>query len=173
MLSGVLHGARISLVVGLAAAGSVLIGVVVAPSPATGGGDWMPTAPTIFSHTHATMVGLTHVDAERHRAPFLPIAAIRAATPARTILSSDCGVSLLPPPAEVFREYLLLVGSVASNRRTDAYGGDLDGRMPFGLEAVAAVRKAVGASAPACRRMAWSRSPILGLTPPNVRQSHT
>ena len=48
MLSGVLHGARISLVVGLAAAaGSVLIGVVVAPSPATGGGDWMPTAPTM------------------------------------------------------------------------------------------------------------------------------
>jgi hypothetical protein len=47
VLSGVLHGARISLVVGLAAAGSVLIGVVVAPSPATGGGDWMPTAPTM------------------------------------------------------------------------------------------------------------------------------
>lgn len=71
---------------------------------------------SFFFHTHATMVGLTHVDAEKHRAPFLPIdqtaAAIRAATPAQTILSSDCGVSLLPPPAEGFREYLLLVGSV-------------------------------------------------------------
>lgn len=71
---------------------------------------------SFFFHTHATMVGLTHVDAERHRARAVPIddtaAAIRAATPARTILSSDCGVSLLPPPVEGFREFLLLLGGV-------------------------------------------------------------
>jgi hypothetical protein len=70
---------------------------------------------SFFFHTHATMVGLTHVDAERHRAPLVPLeaaaAAIRAAGPARTILSSDCGVALLPPPVEGFREYLLLLGS--------------------------------------------------------------
>jgi hypothetical protein len=30
----------------------------------------------------------------------------------RCILSSDAGVYLLPPPAECFREYLLLVESV-------------------------------------------------------------
>lgn len=71
---------------------------------------------SFFFHTHATMVGLTHVDAERHRAPFVAIdesaAAIRAATPARAIVSSDCGVSLLPPPVEGFREYLLLLATV-------------------------------------------------------------
>lgn len=70
---------------------------------------------SFFFHTHATMVGLTHVDAERHTVPAVPIeraaAAIRAATPARTVLSSDCGVFVLPPPVEGFREYLLLVAS--------------------------------------------------------------
>jgi hypothetical protein len=68
---------------------------------------------SFFFHTHATMVGLTHVDAERHRAPGLPLeatlAGIRAAGPARTIVSSDCGVALLPPPAEGLREFLLLL----------------------------------------------------------------
>lgn len=68
---------------------------------------------SFFFHTHATMVGLTHVDAEAHRAPGLPLeatlAGIRAAGPERTILSSDCGVALLPPPAEGFREFLVLL----------------------------------------------------------------
>jgi hypothetical protein len=68
---------------------------------------------SFFFHTHATMVGLTHVDAERHRAPAVPLeatlAGIHAAGPARAILSSDCGVALLPPPAEGFREFLLLL----------------------------------------------------------------
>lgn len=71
---------------------------------------------SFFFHTHATMVGLTHVDREPHRTTFIAIdetaAAIRAATPARTILSSDCGVSLLPPPVEGLREYLLLLGAM-------------------------------------------------------------
>jgi hypothetical protein len=71
---------------------------------------------SFFFHTHATMVGLAHVDAERHRTPRVTIdetaAAIRAATPARTIVSSDCGVSLLPPPVEGLREYLLLLAGV-------------------------------------------------------------
>jgi hypothetical protein len=70
---------------------------------------------SFFSHTHATMVGLTHVDAERHRVPLVmpeaTVASIRAATPARTVLSSDCGVAVLPPPVEGLREFLLLVGS--------------------------------------------------------------
>jgi hypothetical protein len=68
---------------------------------------------SFFFHTHATMVGLTHVDAERHRAPAIPLdvalAGIRAAGPGRAILSSDCGVALLPPPVEGFREFLLLL----------------------------------------------------------------
>jgi hypothetical protein len=70
---------------------------------------------TFFILTHATQVGLTHVDEEKHRiaggatihdhAP-----RIRAAGD-RCILSSDAGVFLLPPPVEAFREYLLLVQS--------------------------------------------------------------
>jgi hypothetical protein len=62
------------------------------------------------------MVGLTHVDREKHRATFVPVeetaAAIRAATPARAIVSSDCGVFLLPPPVEGLREYLVLLAAV-------------------------------------------------------------
>lgn len=70
---------------------------------------------SFFFHTHATMVDLTHTDVEQHTVPGIPItqaaAAIRAATPVRAVLSSDCGVFLLPPPVEGFREYLLLVAS--------------------------------------------------------------
>jgi hypothetical protein len=68
---------------------------------------------SFFFHSHATLVGLTHVDAERHRAPAIPldatVAAIRAAGPAAVVLSSDCGVALLPPPVEGLREFLLLL----------------------------------------------------------------
>jgi hypothetical protein len=70
---------------------------------------------SFFFHTHAATVGLTHVDAERHRSLRVTIdetaAGIRAATPARAIVSSDCGVSLLPPPVEGFREFLLLLAT--------------------------------------------------------------
>ena len=36
---------------------------------------------------------------------------IRAATPERTIINSDAGVSLLPPPVEALREFILLLRS--------------------------------------------------------------
>jgi hypothetical protein len=68
---------------------------------------------SFFFLTHATLVGLTHVDAEAHRAPRIDleamVAGMRAATPERVVLSSDCGVSLLPPPVEGLREFLLLL----------------------------------------------------------------
>jgi hypothetical protein len=70
---------------------------------------------SFFILTHATQVGLTHVDEEKHKISsastiqdFAP--RIRAAGD-RCILSSDAGVFLLPPPVEAFREYLLLVQS--------------------------------------------------------------
>lgn len=67
-----------------------------------------------FGLTHATQVGLTHVDQEKHNAPGQTIQdmapRIRAAGP-RAILSSDCGVLLLPPPVEGMREFMLLVES--------------------------------------------------------------
>ncbi|WP_439597738.1 DUF6282 family protein [Falsiroseomonas sp.] len=70
---------------------------------------------SFFILTHATQVGLTHVDEEKHKIAnastiqdFAP--RIRAAGE-RAVLSSDGGVFLLPPPVEAFREYLLLVQS--------------------------------------------------------------
>jgi hypothetical protein len=67
---------------------------------------------SFFLLTHATQVGLTHVDQEKHRAPGQTIQElaprIRAAGE-RAIVSSDCGVFLLPPPVEGFREFILLL----------------------------------------------------------------
>ncbi|MBP0463079.1 hypothetical protein J5Y09_04080 [Roseomonas sp. PWR1] len=70
---------------------------------------------SFFVLTHATQVGLTHVDEEKHKIAansviqdFSP--RIRAAGD-RAILSTDAGVYLLPPPVEAFREYLMLVES--------------------------------------------------------------
>jgi hypothetical protein len=70
---------------------------------------------SFFIITHATQVGLTHVDSEKHRSSSTTIQdmaqRIRWATPARSIVSSDCGVFVLPPPVEGFREFLLLLES--------------------------------------------------------------
>lgn len=50
--------------------------------------------------------------------------------------------------------------SPASNRRTDKYGGDVAGRMRFGIECVAAMRAAVGDDYPIFYRLgAWEDSP--------------
>jgi hypothetical protein len=68
---------------------------------------------SFFFVSHATAVGLTHVDAERHRIAGSDVAGmadrISAAPPDRVILSSDCGVYLLPPPVEGLRCFLLLL----------------------------------------------------------------
>jgi hypothetical protein len=67
-----------------------------------------------FPLTHATTVALTHVDQEKHktmggRMTIDEMAErIRAAGTGRAILSSDCGVYILPPPVEGFREFMLL-----------------------------------------------------------------
>ena len=65
---------------------------------------------SFFFVTHATQIGLTHVDAEKHDVQALTIptvvSLIAATPPERLVLSSDCGVSVLPPPAEGLREFL-------------------------------------------------------------------
>jgi len=65
---------------------------------------------SFFFVTHATQIGLTHVDAEKHDVQALTVpqvAGLIAATPVdRLVLSGDCGVSVLPPPAEGLREFL-------------------------------------------------------------------
>ncbi len=41
---------------------------------------------------------------------------IRAATPERAVVSGDCGVFVLPPPVEGFREFLLLLEAAGFSR---------------------------------------------------------
>lgn len=70
---------------------------------------------SFFFVSHATQAPLTHVDAARNTVP--PVSAarmtelIRAADPGNCILSSDCGVALLPPPVEGLREFCLLLAT--------------------------------------------------------------
>ncbi len=67
---------------------------------------------SFFVLTHATQVGLTHVDQEKHRAPGRTIQdlspRIRAAGD-KAIVSGDAGIFLLAPPAESFRQFMLLL----------------------------------------------------------------
>lgn len=51
-----------------------------------------------------------------------------------------------------------------SNRRTDGYGGDVQGRMRFALEVIAAVRRAVGAEFPLIYRISGRERVPGGLT---------
>lgn len=71
---------------------------------------------SFFFLSHATQLGLTHVDDEKHTVAAVTLAQInpliQAASPAQTILSSDCGVYILPPPVEGLRELLLLIASL-------------------------------------------------------------
>jgi len=78
------------------------------------------TEHSFFFASHATQAGLTHVDAEVKTvagvsAPRM-VELIRAAGPTSCILSSDCGVFLLPPPDEGLREFLLLLQSCGLDR---------------------------------------------------------
>lgn len=75
---------------------------------------------SFFFLSHATQAGLTHVDAERHTVS--PVSAdrmielVRAAGAARSVLSGDCGVYLLPPPVEGKRELLMLLETCGLDR---------------------------------------------------------
>ena len=68
---------------------------------------------SLFFVSHATQVGLTHVDAEKNSiaavTASLVAGRIRAAGTENAVLSGDCGVFLLPPPVEGLREFLLLM----------------------------------------------------------------
>ncbi len=70
---------------------------------------------SFFAITHATHVGLTHADQQKHRIPTQMlhdlIPRIRAAG-SRAIVSSDAGISLLAPPAESFRQFLVMLEAV-------------------------------------------------------------
>lgn len=76
---------------------------------------------SFYALSHATQVKFTHADEEAHTIAAVSIAQmaelVRAATPQRAILSSDCGIFILPPPVEGFREFLLLMEGAGFNRR--------------------------------------------------------
>ena len=89
---------------------------------------------SFFFASHATQVGLTHVDAAKNAiaAVTAPLMAerIRAAGAENTVLSSDCGVFLLPPPVEGLREFLLLMREAGF---TDAELRRMSGEVPTRL----------------------------------------
>ncbi|MGE0705284.1 MAG: DUF6282 family protein [Vicinamibacterales bacterium] len=78
------------------------------------------TEHSFFFVSHATQAGLTHVDAAANTVA--PVSAprmvelIQAAGAESCVLSSDCGVFLLPPPDEGLREFLLLLESCGIDR---------------------------------------------------------
>jgi hypothetical protein len=68
-----------------------------------------------FVMSHATQVGQTMIDKEKHRFGHVALddvaEKIRAARPERTVLSSDSGSYVLAPPVETFREHLVMIRS--------------------------------------------------------------
>ena len=73
-----------------------------------------------FVMSHATQVGTTMIDSEKHC--FAPVnldsvaEKIRAVGPQHTVLSSDSGSFILPPPVEALREWLLMIESAGFSR---------------------------------------------------------
>jgi hypothetical protein len=68
-----------------------------------------------FVMSHATQVGQTMIDKEKHRFGLVTLDAvtekIRAIGPARSVLSSDAGSYVLPPPVEAMRELIIMIQS--------------------------------------------------------------
>jgi hypothetical protein len=69
---------------------------------------------SFFGLSHAMQIGLTHVDQEKHRGTGKTIdevaPKIRAAGE-RAMVSTDSGIYLLAPPAETFRQYMVMLES--------------------------------------------------------------
>ncbi|KAH9478662.1 Chanoclavine-I aldehyde reductase fgaOx3 [Psilocybe cubensis] len=59
-----------------------------------------------------------------------------------------------------------------SNQRTDEYGGSIEGRSRFGLEAIDAIVKAVGAEKVGIRLSPWKTFQSMGMTDPIPQFSH-
>ena len=68
-----------------------------------------------FVMSHATQIGQTMIDAEKHRFAAVDLEAvaanIEAAGCANVVLSSDSGSYVLAPPVEALREWLVMVAS--------------------------------------------------------------
>jgi mycofactocin system FadH/OYE family oxidoreductase 2 len=128
---------------------------------------WRAIAEAVHAHQGRIMVMLTHmgrvgrspdtrplvapsplIDGTYHHwvpheldaAEIAELVSAFAVAAARVRESGMDGVELQGAHGYLIAQFL----SRASNRRADRYGGDLDGRMRFGLEVVDAVRRAVG-----------------------------
>jgi hypothetical protein len=70
---------------------------------------------SFFVLSHATAIGQTMIDGERHRFPPVSLESvvekIKAVGAERCVLSSDSGSYVLPPPVEAFREMVVMVQS--------------------------------------------------------------
>jgi len=70
---------------------------------------------SFYTLTHAAFIPVTNIDSQAHapahETPDQVAEWIRAATPERTILSSDLGSYVLPPPVEGLREFLITIKS--------------------------------------------------------------
>ncbi|MSO54118.1 MAG: hypothetical protein EXQ90_03165 [Rhodospirillales bacterium] len=73
-----------------------------------------------FVMSHATQLGMTMSDHEKHRYTQVPldqvITNIQAVGPDHVVLSSDSGSFVLAPPVEAFREWLVLVSGSGIDR---------------------------------------------------------
>jgi hypothetical protein len=70
---------------------------------------------SFFVLSHATAIGQTMIDGEKHRFPPVTldsvIEKIKLVGPEKCVLSSDSGSYVLPPPVEAFREMIVMVQS--------------------------------------------------------------
>lgn len=70
---------------------------------------------SFFVLSHATAIGQTMIDGEKHRFPPVTLDSvvekIRAVGPEKCVLSSDSGSYVLPPPVEAFREMIVMIQS--------------------------------------------------------------
>lgn len=66
-----------------------------------------------FVMSHATQLGMTMSDHQKHRYPHVTLESvaekIAAVGPEHAVLSSDSGSYVLPPPVEALREWLILI----------------------------------------------------------------
>jgi hypothetical protein len=70
---------------------------------------------SFFVLSHATAIGQTMIDAERHRFPPVTLESviekITVVGPENCVVSSDSGSYVLPPPVEAFREMVVMIQS--------------------------------------------------------------
>ena len=96
---------------------------------------------SFYTLTHAAFIPVTNIDSEAHApahvTPDQLAERIRAATPERTILSSDLGSYVLPPPVEGLREFLI---TIKSRGFSDAELRLMVARNPIALFGVGAAR---------------------------------